>query len=204
MRFHRTPAGRNTRRVRDGFTLVEATVAMAVMSIASTAALLSIAQSCQTVDSSVNSQIALGLAQQLLDEQCGKMYMVPGDTPTDTYLGPSAGEAALPGRQYNDIDDFNGVLLSPPTDYWGIPLTTDDGDGSTRDPAFSLASGYLNRFTQKATVSYVQANSPSTPITNGTTTYYRLTQIQILYNDPKLGQQTLASFSRVFSYVPAP
>lgn len=185
-------------------TLVEAVVAMSVMSVASAAALLSITQSCQTVDNSVNTQIALGLVQQLLDEQCSRMYMLPGDSPTDPSLGPSSTEASLPGRQYNDLDDFNGVSLNPPTDMWGISLTTDDGDGSTRDPAFRMVTNYLSRFTQKVTVSYVQPTSPGTPITNGTTTYYRLTQVQILYNDPKLGQQTLASASRVFAYVPAP
>src|SRR5205823_5067802 len=140
-----------------------------VMSIASAAALVSVSQSVQSIDYSVRQQIALGLAQQLLDEQCSRMYMVPGASPTDPYLGPSDPEKALPGRQYNDIDDYNGEIDSPPIDQWGIALTTDDGDGTTRDSAFRLASGYLNRFTQKVTVSYVNSSAPTAPLPSGTT-----------------------------------
>ncbi|HEX4131338.1 MAG TPA: prepilin-type N-terminal cleavage/methylation domain-containing protein [Pirellulales bacterium] len=191
-----------SRQRRTGFTLVEAMVSLAILGIAGSAALLSLSQSVQTIDTNIRSQMALGLAEQLLDEQSGKLYMASGDNPYDTSLGPSSAEQGLPGRQYNDIDDYNGYKAQPPTDWWGVALTTDDGDGSTRDPAFQMPSGTMSRWHQQVTVCYVGDSALATPISG--TSNYRLSTVQILYDDPVKGTMVLATLSRAFTYVPTP
>ncbi|HWA97919.1 MAG TPA: type II secretion system protein [Pirellulales bacterium] len=188
---------------RRGFTLIEAMVSLSILGVAGSAALLTLNQSVQSVDANVRNEIALGLAQQLIDELSTKMYMVPGDTPYDTYLGPSSTESSLPGRQYNDIDDYNGVRIQPPTDMWGIALTTDNGDGKTRDPGFQMFAGDLSRWHQQVDVFYVSDTALSTPLTSGTSNY-RMARVQILYDDPVRGTISLATISTVFSYVPTP
>jgi prepilin-type N-terminal cleavage/methylation domain-containing protein len=189
---------------RSGFTLIEAMTSLAIMSIASSAALVTLSQSMQSTDSSVRSQIALGLAQQLLDEQSTKMYVAVGDSPTNPVLGPTSAEKALQGRQYSAIGSYNGYRSQPPVDPWGIALGTDNGDGRTRDGAFQIGTNVLSRWHQQVDVYYVTDTAPSTPITNGAATYYRMSKVQILYDDPTYGTQVLASLTKVYSYVPSP
>ena len=191
-------------KLRNGFTLVEAMVSLTILSIASSAALLTLSDSIQTTDSSIRSQMALGMAQQLLDELSTRRYFAPGDSPTNPSMGPTSAEAALPGRQYNSIGSYNGVQTIPATDQYGITLGSDNGDGLTRDPAFQLGTNYMSRWKQQVDVYYVSDTAPGTPNTNGGTTNYRMARVQILYNDPTKGLQTLATLSKVFAYVPSP
>lgn len=178
-------------------------VSLSLVAIAGSAALLSLSQSQQTTDSSIRAQQALGMAQQLLDEQSTMLYMAPGDYPTNPSLGCNSAEAALPGRQFNDFDDFNGRVNTPACDRWGVTLGTDDGDGTTRDPAAQLAANALSRWRQQVNVYYTTDSAPNTPTGTGAT-YYRLSVVQIQYNDPTLGWTTLASLSRTVSYVTGP
>ena len=54
-----------------GFTLVEATVALAITAVAASALLLGVTSSLHTTDDCLQQTIAAGLAQQLLDEVLG-------------------------------------------------------------------------------------------------------------------------------------
>jgi hypothetical protein len=158
----------------------------------------------QSIDSAVRTQIALGMAQQLLDEQSTKMYFAVGDSPTSSIIGATSSEAVSPRQNYTAIGAYNGLRTQPPTDLYAIPLGTDDGDGTTRDPNFQVDSNTFSRWKQQVDVYYVTDSAPTTPISSGGSTNYRMTCVQILYNDPFKGWQTLASLTKVFSYVPSP
>jgi hypothetical protein len=158
-----------------------------------------------TTDMQMRQMTANGLAQQMMDELSGMRYMEVGASPTSAYLGPEAGETGGPGRSlFDDIDDYNGLTVQPPADRWGIPLGTDDGDGTIRQSTFQLASGYLAQYRVQVTVYYVQNTALATPLPYGVTTNYRGAQVQVSYNDPQAGWQQLVTLTRVFSYVPAP
>ena len=110
-----------------------------------------------------------------------------------------------PGRSlFDDIDDYNGLSVQPPADRWGIPLGTDDGDGTIRQSTLQLASGYLAQYRVQVTVYYLQNTALTTPLPYGVTTNYRGAQVQVSYDDPQAGWQQLVTLTRVFSYVPSP
>lgn len=189
---------------RPGFTIAEAMVAIALVSIAGAALLLDTTSLIDTTDLSMRQTVANSLAQQLMDEISGMRYMEIGASPTAPTLGPDPGETAGPGRSlYDDIDDYNGYTSQPPTDRYGTPLGTENGDGSTRFAGLQLTSAVLNRFQQQVGVFYVQPGALTTPLAQGTTSNYRAVQVSLIYNDPKLGAQTVATLTRVFAYVPS-
>jgi type II secretory pathway pseudopilin PulG len=204
----RTPRGpavrRNRAAARAGFTIAEAMVAIALISVAGSALLLDTTSLIATTDVGMRQAIANGLAQQLMDEIAGMRYMEPGDSPTKPTLGPNSGESGGPGRsQFDDIDDYNGYASQPPVDRYGTPLGTEDGDGTPRYPGLQLNSGALTKFKQQVSVFYVQNTALTTPLKSGSTSYYRAVQVNIVYQDPALGPQTLATLIRVFTYVPS-
>ena len=185
--------------------MAEAMVAMSLIAIAGTALLLDTGNLLTTTDMQVRQMIANGLAQQMMDELSGMRYMEAGASPTSAYLGPEAGETAGPGRSlFDDIDDYNGLTVQPPADRWGIPLGTDDGDGTIRQSTLQLASGYLAQYRVQVTVYYLQSTALTTPLPYGVTTDYRGAQVQVSYDDPQAGWQQLVTLTRVFSYVPSP
>lgn len=126
------PAER-ARPPRTGFTLIELIVFIAVIAIALTGVLLAINQStARSVDPMINIRAA-ELGQTYLDEILPKKYdqntgndggtprcgsTDPGALPCSATLGPESGETRA---TYNDVDDYNGLLDSPPRDAQGNP-----------------------------------------------------------------------------------
>ena len=180
--------------------MAECMFAMAFLSVAAAALLLDASGLITTTDSAMQQTVALGMAQQLLDELSGMRYMEVGASPTSATLGPESNDAGPGWSGYDDIDDFNGLRAQPPTDRWAIALGNDNDNGYTRDPSFACTPNYLSRFHQQVDVFYVQSSALTTP--TSTPTYYRAAKVQILYDDPKLGTQSIISLQRVFSYVP--
>jgi type II secretory pathway pseudopilin PulG len=190
--------------VRRGFTMAEAMIAMSLLSVTGAALLLDTAQLVATTDSNAQQFIADGLAQQMIDEISGMRYMEVGTSPYATTLGPESNDAGVGRSNYDDIDDYNGLVLRPPSDRWNVALGTDNGDGNTRHSAFQLASGALGLYQVSVQVYYVNNTALTMPLPVGTTSSYRNVQVQVTYFDPRLGAQTLATLNRVFTYVPAP
>ena len=190
---------------RRGFTLVEASIALALTAVAGTALLLSVTNSTDETDEAMKTLIAEGMAQQLLDEVSGMRYMENGASAYDTFLGPGTPEQAVAARSlYDDIDDYNGSTSQPPVDRWGVTRGSDSTGGATRHPAFQLGSGYFSRWRQTVSVFYVRDTSPTTPVGGSTTTDYRAVQVRITFDDPVQGTRELANALRVVSYVPMP
>jgi prepilin-type N-terminal cleavage/methylation domain-containing protein len=188
---------------RRGFTLVEALVSTAITAVASAAVLLGIANSIDATDANLQQTLAVGMAQQLMDEIAARRYVEPGGNPYATSLGPDAGETIGPGRsQFDDIDDYNGYRCQPPTDRFGIVLGQDDGQGGTRHANFQARSGYLGRWHQQVDVYYVDNADPSKALPANSTSNYRAVRVMILVDDAVRGPLQRAQLTRVFAYVP--
>ena len=142
----------------------------------------------------------------MVDELAGHGGWKPAPSLTLGFTSRSvAGETAGPGRSlFDDIDDYNGLVVQPPADRWGIPLGTDDGDGTIRQSTLQLANGYLAQYRVQVTVYYVQNTALATPLPYGVTTNYRGAQVQVSYNDPHAGLQQLVTLTRVLKGVPSP
>lgn len=175
---------------------------MTVMTVAGTALLISVAASLDTADDIVERTIALGMAQQLMDELSGMRYKEPGIDPRQVPLGPSSVEAAGVGRsRFNDIDDYNGVNTSPPTDRWAVALGTEDINRERRHTAFQVENAFAG-WRQQVTVRYVNDANLAQP--QSSPSWHRVAEVRIWKDLSEGGRRELARLSRVFSYVPEP
>ncbi len=189
-------------RLRAAFTLVEALVAISITAIAASVLLLGVHASVQTTEEALKQTIALGMAEQLLDEVLGARYHdADADDGHEINLGPSGWEGQGSGRErYDDVDDYNGVRAEPPEDLWGIELGTDDGEGDARHPSFRVPAGFLDHWRQEIDVYYVGAPDFTTP--SDPEKDYRAVEVRIYYNDPNGGSRELANLRRVVAYLP--
>ena len=183
---------------RAAFTLIEAMMAMTVTVVAGSAVLLGIATSIQTTDDSLARTQAAGMAQLLMDEIAGQLYC---DDPAQPYQYP-LGAMGQARDQYNDIDDYEGLVMQPPTDPFGILLGTEDRNGGQRDPNFRVDSNYFADWDQAVSVYYVDPADPSQALPAGQTSDYRAVDVTIHRHSASQGTRPLANLRRVFSYVP--
>ncbi|MGD0900662.1 MAG: type II secretion system protein [Thermoguttaceae bacterium] len=186
------------------FTLIEALVAISLTALAGSALLMGSVSSLQTTDNARQQAIALGMAQQLMDEVVGNRYVDDSGNAYAWPLQPGGNEVSGVSRAlFDDIGDFNGYRCMPPTDPWGIPLGTDDGSGGLRDPNFQAAPGPFTHWRQEIDVAYVSESNLTTPLSGSQTSDYRLVSVRIMYVDPTSGQaRQLAQVQQVVAYVP--
>ena len=188
---------------RRGFTLVEAMVAISITALAGSLILLAVETSLRTTNDSVEETLALGLAQQLVDEISGQQYHGPGESPTRTPLGPSAFESQGEGRErYDDIGDYHGYSSRPPKDMWGIRIGAEDGAGGLRNPRFRPVSGYFARWRQQVEVYYVSDSDLTVRLADGQTSNHRCVSVTIERVEEDGAVRPLAQINRVFAYVP--
>jgi prepilin-type N-terminal cleavage/methylation domain-containing protein len=193
---------------RHGFTLIEALVSTTIAAIAGTALLQGIYGSIASTKSAQEQTIAVGLAQQLMDEISGKTYCAVRNQPYETTLGPSTTEQAGVGRSlYNDIDDFNGVRDVQPKDKWNIAIGDDDGRGPSggssglRHPSLR-DSTFLAKWRREVDVYYVSATDLKTKLSAGQTSDYRIVEVRVYVDDPNGARRNVVTLKRVFAYVP--
>lgn len=187
---------------RRGFTLVESMVAMTILGIAGAALLIGTASNSATTRDALERTIAQGMARQLLDEILGMRYCEAGASPTDPSLTAGSPEIAAGARKlFDDIDDYNGVRTSPPTDRWGVTPGVDDGRGGKRNPAFQIRADYFTGWKQWVEVQYVAETNFATPLSSGTSNYRRI-HVWITVDQADGSTRTLADVSRVVAYVP--
>jgi type II secretory pathway pseudopilin PulG len=188
-----------------GFTLVEAVVAISITVIGGAALLLGINSSLQTTKEAMEQTIAMGIAQQLLDEVVGARYC-PASTgdPYETTLGPTSYERSGPGRSlYEEIGAYNGIRSRPPTDLWGVALGTDDGEGGQRHPNFFCPPHFFDKWQQEVDIYYVDETDLTTRLPQGKVSDYRAVEVRIVLVDPDRGQRELAKVRQVIAYVPS-
>ncbi len=191
------------RRASRAFTLLEALVAISMAALAASVLLSGINASVKVTDDAMYETIAMGMAQQLMDEVLGCRYVEYGGSAYLTTLGPTSAEASGGTRQYfDDIGDFNGVASRPPVDAWGVELGQGDTAGALRHASFRLPSGFFARWRQEVSVCYVNDSNPSVALASGTTSDMRAVQVRIVYVDPQRGERQLALLRQVVVYVP--
>jgi type II secretory pathway pseudopilin PulG len=193
------PTGAGRRRA---FTLVEALTSMTITAVAGSALLLGIAAAIDTTQAAEEQTIALGLAQQLMDELAGLPYCEPGTGPYQAVLGPESGESGGDRSRYDDLDDFHGLVQQPPLDLWGVPLGADNGAGGTRHPAFAAPPGAFSAWRTEVEVYYVSNSDLATRLAQGVTSNHRAVQVRVLANPPGQGSRSIIELRRVFAYVP--
>ncbi len=178
---------------------------MSISVIAGAAIVLSLTSSLQTTTIAEDETVALGMANQMMDEIAGMRYADFGEGPYQTTLGPEVGETSVSGRpQFDDIDDFNGLVTTLPTDYWGIPLGTDDGEGGTRHPELQAPASSFDTWRREVEVYYANPSDLDTPLSGGVTSDYRVVVVRIFRTDDDGSEHELARLRRVFTYVPNP
>ena len=188
---------------RPAFTLVEATVAMAITLVAASTLLLAIESTISSGDTALDRVIANGMADQLLEEIRHTHYTAPGSSPTMYPLGPNATELAGPGWSlYNDSDDFHQFTAAAPVDRFGKPLGTGNDAGSRRHENFRLPETMLSRWRQRVEVYYVNASALAERLPAGQTSDFRAVEVIIERAGQNDVYETLANRRFVYAYVP--
>ena len=108
-----TPARR-----RAGFTLMETALATVIVGFSVIAVVQLITVTTKQNYFAQKTTTALMLADQIR-EGCARLPFC--DPANGVHLGPNNG-ATLPS-QFNDVEDFSGLTVSPPVDSLGQPLT---------------------------------------------------------------------------------
>ncbi len=128
---------------RYGFTLIEATMAIVIVSVMLVTALHtfgSLARGRQIVS---NRYSASGLASQLMSEILQNRY----DEPNETFaFGPETSETGETRANFDDVDDYHGWSASPPQEMDG-----------------TVISG-LTGWQRSVTVEYVNHDNPDTTV----------------------------------------
>lgn len=108
---------RNTRH--RGFTLAEAAIASTILAVLVVAALNASGKLAEARYDQADKARARSLADAMVGEIQPKAYSEPsGGTTT---LGPDAGEGPTRAT-FDDVDDFNGDVESPPVDSSGVAV----------------------------------------------------------------------------------
>jgi MSHA pilin protein MshD len=105
--------------LRRAFTLVEAVISLIIVSVMFTAAMSTAGAARVREQKAIDRQQGLFLAQSLMSEILDKAYIDPGPLPV---FGLEATELLSPRSAYNDVDDFDGLVDSPPKDSGGTPI----------------------------------------------------------------------------------
>jgi len=188
---------------RNGFTLVEALISMSIAAIASSALYLGLTTTVHTAQYALEQTIATGIAEQVMDEVMGGAYVTGGD-PLQAFLGPDAWEASGNHRErFNDIDDYTGIVASPPKDMHGITLGSEDGLGAMRHPNFRATSSFLANWSEEIDVYYVNEADTTQKVTTAPYSNLRAVEVRI-YATARGEKRLLAQIRRIHGYVPSP
>jgi len=145
----------NLRAPLAGFTLVEASISIIIVAVMLGAAVQTLGVSARLRLIQKQQFQGQALAKQLMDEIMQLRYI----DPTSPGFGPETGETRA---NYNDVDDYNGYLESPPTLKDGTAIT-----------------GYTG-WKRSVTVTWADANNPA----NTATTDSGLKRILITVTSP--------------------
>ena len=190
---------------RNGFTIVEACVAVAFAALAGSTLMMATFAALQTTHFAQDQTMALGMAQQLMDEVLGNRYLPDSGNPYATPIGPDSSETGTSRKLFDNIGDYNGYRCQPPKDFWGVALGTDNGQGGQRDPNFQAPTSPFASWQQQVDVYYVAETNLTTPLSGSKTSDYQAVEVRIIYIDPNTGNTNqLASLRRVVAYVASP
>jgi len=129
------------RRGEAGFTFIEILITLVFMSIALLAATSQFPMGLRVSESAENITLGTNLAQELLEEIRAYSWEDPNEPPYPP-LGPD-GLGETDRFSFDDIDDFDGLMETPPVDLDGNPM-----DGAGGRPNFS-------KYSRDVTVVYI-------------------------------------------------
>jgi prepilin-type N-terminal cleavage/methylation domain-containing protein len=190
------------RRGPQGFSLLEALVAITIMAIAGSAILWGVTSAVQATDDNLQQALAVGMAQQLMDEIIGARYHAVGSDAYEYPLSASSWEKNGQGRErYNDIDDYNGLRYEPPIEHHGTEIGMGDGTGDLRHPAFRVGHDYFNNWRQEIDVYYVDPDDFTRRLPPWSTSDYRAVEVRIVREVTGSDPRILAQLRQVVCYV---
>ena len=157
----------------------------------------------QTTDDNLQQALAIGMAQQLMDEIIGGRYHAVGSDGYEYPMSASSWEKSGAGRErYNDIDDYNGLRSSPPLEVYGTRIGMGDDAGNLRHPNFRVVHDYFKYWRQEINVFYANPDDLSQNLSAGIPSDYRAVEVRIVRDDPDSNPRVLAQLRQVVSYVP--
>lgn len=175
--------------------MVESLMAMAVAAISGTALLTSIGTAIQSSTETLNTSLAQGLAEQLMDEVSATRFPAATNVPLSAKSARSV---------FDDMDDFNAYSRSPPEDRNGYAIGT-EGPGSLPPAMRALwmqpDASFFNGFSQQVLVERLLPNGTGWTVVSQHTDYRRVT-VTISATDPRGQTRDLAQVVRVFAYSP--
>jgi type II secretory pathway pseudopilin PulG len=181
---------------RNGYSLVEAMVAVTITSIAGGALLASLGGAVRSSSDAVHAVVARGIAEQLMEEIAATRF------PASTNTTPAGATRA----NFDDIDDYHGWTKSPPEDRYGHVLGAEghllNGTLVERPDELQPDPELVSCFTHAVTVERVTPDTGTGWNVVTTHTNYRRVTVTVSYTDSQSHTQTLAVLTRVFSYVP--
>ncbi|WP_158545482.1 hypothetical protein [Bremerella cremea] len=186
--------------------MMEAIVAMMIVAIAGSVLLLGVEA---TLESSVEQEevvVADGIARQLLDEIQGQNWVDPElrGSPYQTSLSASADESRGPGRLYfDDTDDYNDYVSTPPVDIRGEMITSADTSGDILPDAFRPSSSKLINWRCEVEVAYVKETDHATKQPDNSPTNYRVIICRVFHQDFDNTWRQVVQRDRIISYLPA-
>lgn len=187
---------------RRGFSLVEVLFALTILALAGSVMLVTVESTISGSDDAVDRAIAEGMAKLLLDEAMTQRYMEAGVSPLQVGLGPGGDE---PNRSlYDDSDDYNGYLATPPRDRASQTLGWGDSSGALRTSTLRANSSLYANWRQRVEVYYVSASNHSVRLTGSAVSNFRAIEVHIEAVAPSGAVTNLATQRRVYATLPIP
>jgi len=125
-----SPNGRARRRRRAGLSLLEVTVATAIVGVLLVASLETLGAVVRSSRTNAASMAGELLARDLMAHILDASYEEPVDSTTNGTAGvwgPESDEQAGTREPFDDVDDFDGWDASPPVDAVGTPVILQNG-----------------------------------------------------------------------------
>jgi MSHA pilin protein MshD len=109
---------------RAGVTLIEATLCMLILSVMLVSVLTTLGAAARDRTSTAHRQQGPMLARSMMSEVLRAQYKESGALAT---FGPEPGETGCTRAAFDDVDDYDNWIETPPTDRSGVPLPNATG-----------------------------------------------------------------------------
>lgn len=195
-----------TLSLHQGFSLMEAVVAMTIVAIAGSVLLLGVEATLESVVEQEEVIVADGIARQMLDEIQGQNWVDPAlrGSPYQNSLSASADELAAPGRsKFDDTDDYNNYVATPPVNIAGAMLSSTDSSGDVLPDAFRPSSSKLTNWRCEVEVAYVSETDHATQLADNNPTNYRVIICRVYRQNLDDTWREVVQRERIISYIPA-
>jgi len=178
---------------RNGFSMLEAMIAITLTTMAGTAIVTGLSASVQSSTYLNHLAMARGLAEQLAQEISAAEFPTASDVVSTSTTRDG----------FNDLDDYHNWSSSPPVDRTGRTLGTQSVTaGAQRVAAMRVDTALLSRFRREVVVERVTPNQTSGWDTTIQNSNYRRVTIRVGFQDNEGTEQQLIEQTQIYSYVP--